>query len=112
MGITPRCKGALRIEDDKATRVQPGQLFNFCVCLHFLLNAYLSHKALMLKMAHVVERKKVAFRQKRQANTKIEQQIRLLDKQTVESHKQLSTEDNPVACVPNHHCCTRCLDPT
>jgi hypothetical protein len=67
------------------------------------LNAYLSHKALMLKMAHVVERKKVAFRQKRQANTKIEQQIRLLDKQAVEAHKQLLTDDNPVTCVPNHH---------
>jgi hypothetical protein len=93
----------LRIEDDQAKRWQPGELFNFCVCLHFLLNAYLSHKALMLKMAHVVERKKVAFRQKRQANTKIEQQIRLLDKQAVEAHKQLLTDDNPVTCVPNHH---------
>jgi hypothetical protein len=70
--------------------------------MHFLLNVFLSPQTLMLKMAHVVARKKVAFRQKRQANTKIKQQTRLLQMQGVASHQQLASDETPYVCVPNH----------
>jgi hypothetical protein len=93
-------QGAIRSQDEKAERGQTGLLLNFFVCLLALLTADLSVKALMLKMAHVVGRKKVAFQQRRQANKKIEQQTRLLGKKTGLAKKRLSFDDNPVACVP------------
>ncbi len=71
----------------------------FCL-LAIFVECIFCLQALELRLAHVGARKNLAFQQKRQANKKIERQIRLLSKKKRAASANAQCEDIPLPFVP------------